>query len=199
MYIVGFNGPPRSGKDTLAGMVREHMIQQGLAEEKIREESLSLPLRQIAFAMVGWIYVEGVTDPRDYDLFKDRFFPAYGKTGRELMIDVSERFMKLVYATEVFPMQMLTRNESFGGVLLVRDTGFQLELAPLIRAVGTRNVYVVRVQREFTTFEGDSREWVNHPDSGCSMTIHNDGTLAELRIEAGRVYGRLVNQMGWVL
>lgn len=195
MYIVGFNGPPRSGKDTLARMLAEHMDFR--VTLPVREVSLSMPLRRIAYAMVGFT---GALDGPDYEAFKVLKYPQFGyATGRQLMIDVSESFLKQKYGKEIMAEMLLVDNADMeNGILLIRDSGFQCEVDPLIRAVGADNLTIVRVFRSGTSFADDSREWVEQP-LGRTWEIHNSYSLDDLRIEAGRLYGRLVNQMGWKL
>lgn len=196
MKVVLFNGPPGCGKDTVSHMLVQHMEMQGVVSA-IKEESLSMPLRHIAYAMTQF---QGAFDGADYARFKGVTFAEFrGKTGRQLMIDVSEDFLKPLYGETVMAKMLIERNANFNGVMLVRDSGFQIEVDPLITAYGPHNVYLVNVTRPGKTFEGDSREWVNHPFSSHQMQLPNDGDLAALRSEAGRIYGRLVNQMGWVL
>lgn len=192
MYVVGLNGPPRCGKDSVGRMLAEHLDK--VATIPVREESLSMPLRWIAFAMVGRTYHES-----EYEDFKVEFFPSFGKTGRDLMIDVSERFMKKVYSQRVMADLLIERNKDFDGLLIIRDMGFQCEVTPLIEAYGSYRVYVARIKRPPFTFNGDSREWVNHLESRFQMDIPNDEGLDELHTESVRLYGRLVNQMGWKL
>ncbi len=194
MCVVGFNGPPESGKDTMADMLADHMDAQGVSAS-IRMESLSMPLRKVAYAMVDW---KGATDGPDYARFKETHFGLLGVTGRQIMIDVSERFLKPTYGIEVMAKLLLERNEGFHGVLLVRDCGFQIEIDPIAKAVGAKNLYLAQVHRKGKDFSNDSREWVYNPDGGF-MRVDNNGSLEALRTEAGRLYGRLVNQMGWAL
>lgn len=193
MYIVAFNGPPRSGKDTMAEMLANHMDRMGVGMLVV-PESLSMPLREIAYAMSGWV---GATDGPNYEQFKTTVFPAFGVTGRQLMIDVSEKFLKPTYGIEIMAQLLRARNEGIGpAVLLIRDSGFQIEIDPLIQWVGADNLHVVNVLRDGTSFEGDSREWVHH----SKVTAYaNNGTLDDLATEAGRLYGRLVNTYGWKL
>ena len=193
MYIVAFNGPPRSGKDTLAEMLANHMDAQGVTMMVV-PESLSLPLREIAYAMTGWI---GSPDGPNYEQFKTTHFKAFGKDGRQIMIDVSERFLKPTYGIEIMANLLIARNSNIGpAIILIRDSGFQIEIDPLIRWVGEDNLFVVSVNRDGTTFDGDSREWVTHKHMAM---FNNNGTLDDLATEAGRVYGRLVNNLGWKL
>lgn len=197
MYIVGFNGPPRSGKDTLADMLANHMDAQGVTLP-VWMESLSLPLREIAYAMTGWV---GTLDGDNYEEFKRTIFPAFNhKDGRHVMIDVSESFLKPMYGIEIMAQLLIARKSGEGfedGIILIRDCGFQIEVNPLERWVGVDNLYMVQMFREGYDFVGDSREYVY--SNGKMHQVHNDSDLDHLRTEAGRIYGRLVNQCGWKL
>lgn len=192
MYIVIFNGPPRSGKDTLARMVADHM--DSCVKVPVKEDSLSLPLRLIAYGMVSRTY-----NCDSYEDFKKEFFPRLNRTGRELMIDASEKFLKVCYGQPVMADLLVMRNQNFDGVLLIRDGGFQLEVDTLASIVGVENVYIVRMHREGCDFSQDSREYVSAKNPKHQMQTWNNSDLADLEVEARRIYGRLVNQMGWVL
>lgn len=199
MYIVGFNGPPQSGKDTLAQMLAEHMDQQGITSP-VFLTSLSMPLREIAYCMVGVVgkQLEG----EDYELFKKTLFSKpFMRLGRQILIDISEKFVVPTYGPDAM-VQLLLRNYEMlrdtNAVLLIRDCGFQRELNPLIDAVGPDNLVLIRVERPYTDFGNDSREWVVNP-LGRTWEIDNNQDLDHLRTEAGRIYGRLVNQCGWKL
>lgn len=194
MYLVVFNGPPFSGKDTVAEMLAKYMDSRITAP--VRQSSLSWPLRVLAYAMTSF---KGEYDGPDYAQFKETYFEQFGRNGRELMIDVSERFLKQCYGQPIMAQMFLARNANFPGVNLIRDGGFQVEVSTMIAALGPKNVYVVRMHREGCDFSNDSREYINHPNSSCQTDLWNNGSLADLRTEAGRIYGRLVNQMGWKL
>lgn len=197
MKVVLFNGPPRSGKDTLAWMLATKLEQQHV-NIPVRFESISFPLRQIAYATVGYV---GDLDGEDYESFKLMEFPELGVNGRQLMISVSEDWLKKKFGFEVMAKMLMARQayQMFDGLMMIRDSGFQCEVDPLIRRYGAENIYLVRVHREGCDFSNDSREWTHLPKSGNCMDVYNDGTLADLQTEAGRIYGRLVNQMGWRL
>lgn len=193
MFVVCFNGPPGSGKDTAAEMLAQ--ILDSKTDLPVRQESLSLPLRKIAYAMVDAPY-----QAETYDRFKRTKFPQFGhRTGRQLMIDVSESFLKPLYSRQVMVEMLTERNREITGILLIRDSGFQHEVSRLMLEYGHANVYVVRMLRAGCDFTNDSREWVKHRDIGCAMDLDNNGSLDDLRTEVTRIYGRLVNQMGWKL
>lgn len=204
MYIVGFNGPPECGKDTLAQMVMEHTERQlHKVCPPIWLESLSFPLRHIAYAMVGRTYREfGDLNPGElkYSEFKNTYFPRLKMDGRHLMIAASEQFLKPVYGDSVMADMLIERNRPraaiASGLLLVRDSGFQCEMNPLIDEYGADNVLIVNVMRPGKSFDNDSREWVAHTNR---YAVDNNGSLEDLRTEAGRIYGRMVNNLGWKL
>src|SRR3546814_15063132 len=93
----------------------------------------------------------------------------------------------------LFPYTTLFRS----GILLIRDCGFQIEVDPLEEWVGVENLYMVNLFREGCDFTNDSREYVH--TNGKMHQVYNDSTLDHLQTEAGRIYGRLVNQCGWKL
>lgn len=192
MYVVGLNGPPGCGKDTLAHMLVEHMESQGV-ETPIMISPFSLPLRFMAFSMVGDSYSQS-----RYEDFKRRNFPAFNRTGRQLMIDVSESFLKPMYGMNCLARMKIEQLKAinFDGLVIMPDCGFMIEVSSLRQDIGANNLYVVRIHRDKCSFNNDSREWVY---SDHDTDLDNDGTLDDLRTEAGRIYGRLVNNLHWQL
>jgi hypothetical protein len=191
MYIVGFNGPPESGKDTLAELLAQHMDKM-LIGVPVKFESLAMPLRKVAYTLVEW---PGNLDGPDYAKFKNTHFGLLGVDGRHLMIDISERFLKPVYGIDVMAKLLLERNEGFPGLMLVRDSGFQCEVDPLVAAVGSDNLLIVNVGRPGKSFANDSREWVTHDNR---IAVENNGTIDDLRVDASRVFAKMI-QLGWKL
>lgn len=191
MHIVCFNGPPRSGKDTLASMVADKL--ESITDSPVILESLSLPLRHIACAMVGRVYQDCA-----YESFKEEYFERLDRTGRQLMIDASESFLKLTYGIEIMADLLIQRTRRLppNAIILVRDSGFQIEVDPLAREVSNANLAVVQVHRPGTDFSKDSREWVFH-SGNQNLRVDNRNNLAALDVEAGRLIFRLRNQFGW--
>ena len=190
MYIIGFNGPPQCGKDTAARLMQEYL--DGATDLPVKEESLSLPLRWIAYAMVGRTYTE-----ESYEDFKRESFPQFKRTGRELMIDVSVRFLKGVYGQTIMADLLLARNADFNGILLLRDTGFQSEVDRLSRAMNPKNVCIARVYRPDTTFDNDSRGWVFNYLGSHNTMVSNDGDMDHLHNQVIRLHDFVTGQLGW--
>lgn len=199
MYIVALNGPPYCGKDTVADFLVEHIEATHEVPPPIKLESLSFPLRSIAYAMVGRMYLEG--GENRYDEFKETAYRIGDKThtGRQLMIHVAEDFLKQKYGQTTLADMLILRNDRMPGnsILIVRDSGFQVEVNPLIRWVGRENIIVARVNRPACNFNNDSREWVFHPDIGCNKEIQNLFGLEELKQETAQLYNFMVGPMGW--
>lgn len=172
MHIIGFNGPPGSGKDELALAVMQ--IIEARSDVPVKLESLSMPLRRVSYAVVD---DKGELDGDDYAQFKTQEFDELGVNGRQLMIDVSEKFLKPIYGIDVMARLLIERNARFNGILLVRDSGFQIEVDPLAAWVGAANLFIARCHRPGKTFEGDSREWVTHPDGLMELDLQNDSHL----------------------
>src|SRR3546814_7526252 len=82
----------------------------------VKFESLGLPLRHIAHAVVGRTYEES-----GYEAFKEEWFDLLQSDGRHLMIDSSESFLKQCYGQDVMARLLIQRNLDFEGILLIRD------------------------------------------------------------------------------
>jgi ribulose-5-phosphate 4-epimerase/fuculose-1-phosphate aldolase len=84
----------------------------------------------------------------------------------------------------------------FNGVVLIRDSGFQCEINPLVDAVGADNLMIVRVNRPGYDFSRDSREWVTHKHV---YEADNSAGLTELKSQAETLYTCLTQFLGWKL
>lgn len=187
-YLIGFAGPPRSGKDTLARHLAaiiedRHGIQPQLI-------ACSTPMREVVYCMLGIPY--SVTH---YDTHKDIPQPGLGgKSIRQAMIALSEDHVKPTYGHQFWGMAALARRwDPKPAVVIITDCGFDAEVELFTGEYGMANVVYPQISRVGCSFEGDSRSYVGTP--GRTTSIINDGTP---EVEAGRIYGRLVNQFGWV-
>jgi hypothetical protein len=145
--------------------------------------------------MVGLTY-----DDSTYETFKETYFERLDRTGRQLMIDASESFLKPTYGQTVMADLLIQKLRGFpsNSLVLIRDSGFQVEIDPLIKEFGADNVMVVQVHRTGCNFDNDSREFVFHPD-GRQGSIWNNGSLLELRNEAARLRLRMRSQYRWAV
>lgn len=185
MKIIGFSGPPRSGKDTLATGLTHILRGRGLRAEM---SSLSLPMRKTVFAMLGLDY-----SPQYYETHKDTSIAL--PDGRETtiraeMIALSENHVKPRLGHDCWAAALDRRIKPLD-VLLIPDMGFDAEHYYFMSRYGPQNCFWVHVYRDGTDFSNDSRSYV-----GNGSVIYNNG---DPDTEAQRIFGRLVNQKGWTL
>lgn len=150
-HIIFLNGPPRSGKDTIA---KELVRRFDAVEYKI-----SRPLKQFVQQFFGLTKEEYL---RMIEAEKD--IPQkllFGKTPREVQIALSETFAKPLFGESVLG-ELAARSILAGNqqIVAISDSGFSGECVPIIRRFGRRNCSVVHVHREGCTFAGDSRGYV---------------------------------------
>lgn len=193
MKIIGFSGPPRSGKDTIAKelalAIHASEYQFGHADPtpKVKIDSLSMPMRKMAFALLDIPYSEAM-----YESMKDTQFAIFDyKTLREFMIDLSERFMKPRYGHGVWGLALLwkpsNQNVDF---LIVPDVGFKVEV-DLFWAFA--NEYLpINVYRNGFDWDNDSRS--HHPadTKGLLAVTNNDPK------QCAQFILRHMQTLGWV-
>jgi hypothetical protein len=189
-----FNGAPRSGKNTLAGMVRE--VVESKTDLIVFSVQLSKPMRLMAFAMDGLAYNE-----ETYERVKDepmRSLP--GITMRKFMIKLSEDFVKPNFGPDSWvraACASLGTAAHVPALALVSDLGFQFEASYIESLFGVENTCVVQTIRNGKNFDNDSRQYCR--SANRTHVIDNNSNLDDLKVEAIRLYGHMVNQMGWKL
>lgn len=186
-YFIGFSGPPRSGKDSiakrLAALIEDwHGVQPQLL-------ACSTPMREVVYAMIGHPY-----DEVHYERHKDDPQPAFGgRSIREAMIALSEEHVKPSYGHDFWGRSLLgRRRDPAPRILIVTDCGFPAEVETFTNEYGVGNVAYPQITRPGATFEGDSRSFVGTP--GRVTVVVND---ADIDTAAGLLYGRLLDQFGW--
>ena len=157
MYCIGLNGPPRSGKDSIAKEIERHY---DLSITPTTIKSLSMPMRLVAFAMLGRPY-----SVEEYEAIKDE--PHYvfnGETLREFMIRYSEEFAKPAYGKDIWGKALtasLGTSIHLPGICIVPDIGFIEETDHLIDAFGPDRFILIHVMRAgYESWRNDSRGWV---------------------------------------
>lgn len=194
--VIILNAPPSAGKDTVANALctltgathsrfKHHLYLctaslfkmplerfMGLAEDTVNKE---IPHKELVLNNANYTKLCVHTK-------KNRAFTV----DNEFNIHISPR-EALIFTSEV-AIKPLMGNAYFGEAAasyitqstgnIFSDGGFQEELSPIIKKVGSKNVYVVQFTREGSvTFEGDSRNWLDVsemlPSSNLLVTTNN--------------------------
>ena len=181
MKIIITNGPPRSGKDTLCNLILEGITDHDL---------IPLSYKKTLYVGVARRYglsVEAVYQMNADTLIKDE--PSHlfgGKSVRQALIFESEEVIKKELGPQGVAIQTFKLlEEEYGkerlknAVLYCSDGGFNSELdaAYDFFGIGVEDVYIIRMLREGCSFEGDSREFLDHPD----IVISNDSDIEHLK------------------
>ncbi len=177
-HILLVNGPPRSGKDTVGEILATNY------PGKVYVTKMAKALKERTHGLYN-LFVSGSWEPLRHDFFEDckdkpsDFF--MGITPREAYIAVSERLMKPLHGARVWG-DLLVEDIALHGndsdLVVVTDSGFADEALPVIERYGACNVSLVRLSRPGTSFQGDSRSYINLPV--YTHMIDNDGTMTQL-------------------
>lgn len=187
MKIIITNGPPRSGKDTMCGFIRESITGCDL---------IPLSYKKTLYVGVAKRYglsVEAVYQMNADTLIKDEPSDLFGgKSVRQALIYESEDVIKKKYGPRGVAIQTFKLlEEEYGverlkkAVLYCSDGGFNSELFAAYDyfGIGVADVFILRLLRNGCDFNGDSREFLDHPDT----IIQNDGDLDHLRSYLPRI------------
>lgn len=177
--IILFNGPPRSGKDTAADLT-EHELRwkyptarckfanglRCMAEAAIEASGLLTEDSEI----VPLFFSEYLKDKKSKDLC--------GRTPREVLIQMSEGFVKPLFGKDFFGKVLAHQIKQVKvdktSLFLISDSGFQEEAEVLMKEFGSENILLIRLHANGKDFEGDSRSHI-YPDVQ-SADVHNPMT-----------------------
>jgi hypothetical protein len=181
MKLILFNGPPRAGKDTASRIFRELLGDSHTSGH----EKFSRPLKG-AFAGMMNVHMNEDFVVDHYEDHKDEIVPELDVSFRRWQQDYSEKFMKPLYGKDVFARLLIGRIDripwfSRPDFIVVSDCGFQNEVDYVLDQKMFWQIYVVRIMRNGTSFEGDTREWVRHPSRRYDINIYNNGDLLTLK------------------
>lgn len=191
MFVVGFNGPPKCGKDSIAQCVRTMLDLESDAPTFL--DHLARPMREAAMMLAGY-------DPKDFNLYnriKDEPQAQLGgDTIRHLMIQLSENFMKKKYGKDYWGRNIIQQNgicRTTPGIIFIPDVGFSPEIDVLERTVGPQRVLIFQVERPKTTWAGDSRSYCR--GSSDPHRLINDSTI----LAAAEVVRDWIKTYGWLI
>jgi hypothetical protein len=200
--IVLLSGPPNSGK----GFLAEHLIKKlGGVEKEFKASLYQHTAAYFDMDLAGFkdlathrILKEEVrTDlslpygecvrldklrGRDHGqrlIDVSRGISSYRISPRDAMIYTSELIYKPCCGSDYFGLQAASTMEE--GNNFVSDAGFAEEAEVQVTEFGVEDVLLVRIHREGTTFEGDSRDYLDLDYLGVStLDVDNNRDISEV-------------------
>ena len=188
MKILLLNGAPRSGKDTVAKMLKNASSSSVHLEKFALPMKLSVPL---IYGVPRDKWEDELDTERNKDLACTDFF---GKTPREVQIALSEDFLKPMHGKKIFGELLARRLKGLEGrsmleCVVVSDSGFYDEAKEIIDLFGVDRVQLWRIHREGCDFKSDSRSHVKLEEDGVDCyDIDNNGSLSDLRLLVEPLY-----------
>ena len=183
-YIFAINGPPGSGKDTLADLLSLEL-----------EYKKELWAKQMKFATPLRKAVAGLFNRADseIDQMKDNGLFGTDYSIRDVMIALSEDIVK-PNISKTFFADWAVKTVIFDcahDVFLVSDAGFQDEVERFFKQIKNLSqdeieCGVIRIDRKTTSFDNDSRQFIAASDTLIDLgvrffDVYNNGTLDELK------------------
>lgn len=192
MFVIGFNGPPKSGKDSIAQCIRTLLDHE--SDTPTFMDHLARPMREAAMMLAGY-------DPKDFGLYnrvKDEPQALLnGDTIRHFMIQLSESFMKKRYGYNFWGRKLIHDNviqRHTPGIFFIPDIGFQPEIVELEKAVGPDQLMIIHLHRPKIDWGKDSRRFCVGHDKHHLLNLHNDSdilTASQAVIDVAKTYGFL--------
>lgn len=165
--VVILNGPPSSGKDTIADLL----------VDRLGKDCHHLRFKTSLYKIVQAIH--GISDKRLEELKLIKEYPQKDLgmfSFREVLIHVSENIIKPNYGINYFGVTA-AKSLKFG-LNIFSDGGFIDEVDEITNKVGTSNVLLIRLHRKGTNYNIDSRSYL-YPTNIASVDLHNDGTIED--------------------
>jgi hypothetical protein len=169
MNIILLNGPPRSGKDTVADI-----LSRTFSYEK---KSFALPLKRAIASFfnkdLAWL-----EDNKDNPI-------SNPTTYRDLLIGLSEDVIKPKLGLTFFGKLLADEvSNSAAHDFVITDCGFTEEVHEFIsRLYNQYQIHLWRITRPGCSFTNDSREFIQPLPAHPFQIIHNDGSLTDLQLQ----------------
>jgi len=182
-YVIFLNGPPGSGKDTLADGLCDTLmgLRHNGGSRSVHRAAFKGPMVEMGCAMFGY--------PVDqYDQRKDERHPHWGMTLRAWMIDFSENYMKPRHGQGVWGKALLARSDDWWNtkpaVVIVTDLGFSSEYCEVAHATRRDRCMTIQLKRPGVGWGNDSRGCVPALPKAWHFRLNNASTPSRLLLDA---------------
>jgi hypothetical protein len=169
--VVLFNGPPRSGKDTIVETLMSRY------KDESAHLKLSKPLKQSLKTLFNLSEEEADYLEQTKDTPSDLLF---GMSWRQAQIWLSEDVMKPQFGKSIFGKLLVKDLDSTKKFTFISDSGFLEEAEEIIKAVGANNVIKFSLWRDGCSFKGDSRSYWSTYLPIKDISIENNSTIADV-------------------
>ncbi len=180
LTIILVNGPPYSGKDTFAGIVKKYY--SSVASHR----KFSAPLKK------GLTEMFRLTQHEVDRLEADKETPSPllgGMSWRQAQIWLSEEVMKPRFGADILGRLLCKGVDGIDPrrrLVVVSDSGSITEAQVVRERHGDHSVHVVELHKTGCSFKGDSRSYWSDA-SWNRHVLHNDGTLADYEAKVLRL------------
>ena len=189
---VILNGPPGCGKDTIANKI---VSQSNFVKHQFKDALYEHTAKHFQVDLDKFTHFAS-----DRELKDSKSLAGLGsRTPRQALIHVSEEVYKPRYGTDYFGKveagRVREHKGRMGGKLNViyPDGGFESEVPPIESEFDL--VIIVRLHRDGFTFEGDSRNYLNLPDTETRITVDEhlvDGKIDDAVWKVGNWVERII-------
>lgn len=170
--VFALNGPPGSGKDTLASeLLSKYKI---FAKYCVKDPLLAIARRDPIYGhVINHVWAPGA----DHSLKDMEVTLANGNktTPRAMLIEIATR-LRQTHGENCFSRivaEKIVRSSS-NKIILITDLGFECELNEMEKNC---NVVLIRMSRKGCSFDKDSRSYLERPNMIC---ISNDSSVGDL-------------------
>lgn len=161
---VIFNSPPKSGKDVCCSYLSE---KYGWNHLEFKEQLFIATCERFNVSL-EW-FMDGYNNNKE---FPQSDLGGFSK--RNALIDTSENHIKPKLGKSHFGKMLAASLEE--GINVISDGGFREEFDPVYEATEGKMI-IVQVSRPGTTFENDSRNYVNHYKDAIYLNMRNSEDL----------------------
>lgn len=176
--VIILNGPPGSGKDAIASAMGDRYAKTYPTTEHLEVKD---KLFRQAFILSGIPEYDWNIRYTDRKLKETPWDRLGGLSQREFLIKISEEWVKPIFGRDFYGIhagQAASNVTVYGNNAVFSDGGFQEEFDAIKSIVGKENILLVRLYREGTNWDGDSRGYLNNPD--WEVDIENNGSVEEV-------------------
>jgi hypothetical protein len=155
-----FNGPPRSGKDTVSEYLNENLEDSEIIK-------FTKPIKDLTHKSLGLNVKHN-----HFELDKDNILKDFNnRTPRQSYIQTSEnlRSEKGQYAVaDLFTQEVLKSKKN---IIINPDIGYDFELEYVLSKINPDNCILIQIRREGYTFKDDCRDWISDKVINCEKYI----------------------------